>query len=339
MKPKRRPTLDDVASLSGVSAITVSRTIRSPEKVSERSRLKVQAAIEKLGYTPDLAASALASKSTNVIGLLVPSLTNNVFADVLRGVYDAVETTRYFVQIGNSRYSALKEEALIRVFLRQKPAGLIVAGFDQTDPALNLLETAGCPVVQIMDFGRPPVDMAVGFRHDAAARLAARHLLECGYRRPGILAARMDPRTQSRLQVFREVCAEAGVLDERRVVTTPHASSVGVGRQLLELLLTQAPDTDAVFCNNDDLAIGALMEAHRRNLHVPEDLGICGFNDLEMTRNMFPSLTSIATPRFEVGRRAVEMLLAEIEAPDSVAERNVDLGVSLIARDSTRRPR
>lgn len=305
--------------------------------MSERSRLKVQAAIEQLGYTPDLAASALASKSTPVLGLLVPSLTNNVFADVLQGVYDAVEGTRYFVQIGNSRYSALKEEALIRVFLRQKPAGLIVSGFNQTELAFQLLEAASCPVVQIMDFGPVPVDMAVGFRHAAAARLATRHLLECGYRRPAMLAARMDPRSQARLQGFREVCAEAGVLDEARIVTTPQPSSVGMGRQLLELLLARAPDCDAVFCNNDDLAVGALMEAARRNLRVPEELGICGFNDLEMARNMYPALTSVATPRNRIGSEAVEMLLQEIKAPGSVSERNRDLGFQLVVRQSTRR--
>jgi LacI family transcriptional regulator, gluconate utilization system Gnt-I transcriptional repressor len=335
-KSTRRPTLVDVAQEAGVSAITVSRTIRSPKIVSERARLRVEAAIERLGYIPDPAASALASKTTSIIGLLVPSLTNNVFTDVLRGVYDAVEGTRYFIQIGNFRYSALKEEALIGTFLSQKPAGLIVSGLDQSKAARSLLERAPCPVVQIMDAGENPVDMAVGFHHAQAAEAAARHLLDCGYRRPGFIGARMDPRAQQRLDGFRAVCARAGSLDERRIVTTPQPSSVGLGRQLLELVLSQAPETDALLCNNDDLAVGVLMEARRRNVAVPEQLGICSFNDVEMAQHMVPPLTAVATPRREIGQRAIEMILAEIAEPGSVETRRIDLGFRLAVRGSTR---
>lgn len=332
----KRPTLVDVAREAGVSAITVSRTIRSPELVSERARKRVESAIERLGYIPDPAASALASKTTSTIGLLVPSLTNNVFTDVLRGVYDAIENTRYFIQIGNFRYSALKEEALIGNFLSQKPAGLVISGMDQTDAAQEMLKRAPCPVVQIMDAGSRAVDMSVGFRHAQAAEDAVEHLLVCGYRRPGFLGARMDPRAQRRLVGFRNACGRAGALDERRMVTTQHPSSVGVGRQLFELLLSQAPDTDAVLCNNDDLAVGTLMEARRRNIAVPEDLGICSFNDVEMARHMVPSLTAVSTPRHEIGSRAIEMILAEIAEPGSVTERQIDLGYRLEIRESTR---
>ncbi|MFV0358256.1 LacI family DNA-binding transcriptional regulator [Tropicimonas sp.] len=333
-----RPTLADVAHEADVSAITVSRTIRQPHIVAEKSRRRVEAAIEKLGYIPDAAASALASRTSSMIGLLVPSLTNNVFTDVLRGVYEVVEGSRYFVQIANSRYSALKEETLVRAFLRQRPAGLIVAGFDQTDRGRDMLNGAACPVVQVLEHGPEPVDMAVGFHHAEAAALATRHLLDSGYRRPGFLAARMDPRTQRRMRGFERTCRDAGALDARRIVTTHQASTVGLGRQLLELLLCQAPETDAIFCANDDLAVGALMEAKRRRIRVPEDLGICGFNDLEMTRHMYPAITSVATPRFETGRQAATMLLEEIAEPGSVGRRNRDLGVELMVRESTMRP-
>ncbi|MDD7911465.1 LacI family DNA-binding transcriptional regulator [Pseudovibrio exalbescens] len=330
-------TLVDVAKEAGVSAITVSRTIRSPEIVSEASRKKVEAAIAKLGYAPDPAASALASKTTSTIGLLVPSLTNNVFADVVRGVYDGIEGTRYFVQIGNFRYSALKEEDLLRVFLRQKPAGLIVSGFDQTAQACDLLRTAPCPVVQIMDFGPEPADMAIGFEHRDAARAATQHLLDSGYKKPGFLGARMDPRSQARLEGFKDVCRAAEIMDEARIVTTRQPSNVGMGRQLFELLLSRAPDTDAVFCNNDDLAIGVLMEAQRRNITVPTDFGVCGFNDIEIARNMVPEMTSVSTPRYDIGRRAIQMILDEIKSPGSVEDRNCNLGFELIERSSTLR--
>ena len=332
----QRPTLADVAAAAGVSSITVSRTIRSPHMVSAKARERVLSAIDRLGYTPDLAASVLASKTSSTIGFLVPSLSNNVFADVLRAVYDGLEGARYVVQIGNFRYSALKEEALIRSFLTQKPAGLILSGLDQSAAALRLLEQASCPVVQIMDHGRPPLDMSVGFSHSDAAEAAVEHLLSCGYRRIGFLGARMDPRTQQRLQGFRTACQRAGVLDEARVVTTPASSEVGIGRQLLEDLLCRAPDTDAVLCNNDDLAVGALMEAQRRNISVPQEFGICGFNDIEMARHIYPSLTTVATPRYEIGAQAIRMILAEIAEAGSVTDRVLDVGFQVVPRQTTR---
>lgn len=337
--PTASPTLSDVARESGVSAITVSRTIRSPEKVSKASRLKVEAAIAKLGYAPDPAASALASKTSTTIGLLVPSLTNNVFADVVRGVYDGIEETRFFVQIGNFRYSALKEQELLRVFLRQKPAGLILSGFDQTQEATRMLKNAPCPLVQIMDIGPQPADMAIGFDHKEAARAATRHLLEQGYTKLGFLGARMDPRSQARYEGFKDVCKDAGKLDEKRIVTTLQPSSVSMGRQLFEALLAKTPDVDAILCNNDDLAIGVLTEAQRRNIQVPDDLGICGFNDIDIARNMMPELTSVATPRYDIGRRAIQMILDEIAEPGSIADRNQDVGFELVPRQSTARRR
>ena len=331
-----KPTLVDVAKAANVSAITVSRTIRSPELVSQQMRIKVEAAIEKLGYSPDPAASALASKVTQNIGLLLPSLTNTVFEDVLDGIYEVGDETRFFIQIGDTRYSSLKEEALIGTFLRQKPAGLILTGFEQTQKAKEMLSGARCPIVQIMDFGGDPIDMAVGFDHEAAGYAAARHLIECGYRNLGCVGARLDARSRRRLVGFRKACQEASLWNERRMVTTPQSSSVGLGRHLFEEMLSRDQAVDAIFCNNDDLGIGALVEAQRRLISVPDQLGICSFHDMEMTKHMFPALTAIATPRHEIGKLALEMLLAEIEEPQSVKTRIVDTGFRLEQRDTTK---
>lgn len=324
----------DVAAEAGVSAITVSRVMRTPDLVSDKARQKVQAAIEKLGYVPDPAASALASLRTDIVALLVPSLTNNVFSDVLRGIYDSVEDTPYSIQIGNYSYSPSSEEHLIRTFLRQKPAGIIVAGIDQTAEARDLLKNASCPVVQIMDLEETPIDLAVGFSHEVGTRAAVEHLLDCGYRNVGFLGARMDPRSQKRMSEFILCTKEHGVFDPKRVVTTPKRSSVGIGAQLFADILAKAPETDAVFCNNDDLAAGALFEAERRNIAIPDKMGICGFNDLEMSRHLNPSLTSISTPRYEIGQTAFRLLIDALEdiRPDAPM---IDLSTTLVLRNST----
>src|SRR5690606_10560032 len=137
------------------------------------------------------------------------SITNLVFTDVLRGVYDAVEGTPYQVQLGNTRYTSRKEDELLRVFAAQRPAGLIVSGIDQSESARAMLSSFGCPVVQIMDIGPEPIDMMIGFDHREGGRAAARHLIESGYRRIGFIGARMDPRAQRRLQGYTEVLHQA----------------------------------------------------------------------------------------------------------------------------------
>ncbi len=196
--------LTEVAKLAGVSPITASRFFRNPEALSLSKRERVDSAVKELGYVPNLAARALASHRTEVIGVVIPSLTNNVFADVLRGIYDSSEGSRYTIQLANTRYSILQEEKLLRLFRAQKPAGLIVTGINQTAESRTILESMNCPVTQIMEIGDSPVDMMVGFSHYDAAFAAISHILEQGCRRIGFLGARMDPRVQRRFDGYRD---------------------------------------------------------------------------------------------------------------------------------------
>ncbi|MCK7615390.1 LacI family DNA-binding transcriptional regulator [Roseibium sp. CAU 1639] len=316
--------------------MTVSRALRDPDKVSAKTLEKIKAVVDRLGYVPDPAASALAAGKTNVIGVIVPSVTNNVFSDVMRGIYEAAEGSKWQIQLGNSRYSPLEEESLVRTFLSQKPAGLILSGLDQSEETSKLLMGADCRIVQIMECGPDPFDMMIGFSHVDASAAATRHLLDAGYERPGYIAARLDPRSQRRLAGFKAAAEKAGVFDPARIVTTPRASTVTLGCELVADLLSKAPQTDAILCNNDDLALGALFECQRRGLRIPEDIGLCGFNDLEMMAAANPPVTSVRTFRLAMGREALRMLtgaLAGIEPETPV----VDLGYEVIARQSTAR--
>jgi LacI family transcriptional regulator, gluconate utilization system Gnt-I transcriptional repressor len=330
-------TLAEVAKAADVSAITASRALRTPEVVSVPVRERVEAAVRALGYVPNPAARALASARTNIIGVIIPSVTNAVFADVMRGIYDAVEGTPHQVQLGNTRYTTAKEEELLEVFAAQRPAGLIVAGTDQSERARKLLASLPCPLVQIMDLGADPVDMLIGFSHRDAAQAATQHLIDKRYRRIGFLGARMDPRTQRRLDGYTDATTRAGIFDDKLIYTTPRPSSVQLGAQMLGDFLSMVPDADAVFCNNDDLALGALFECQRRRIRIPLDFGIVGFNDLDPTAASCPTLSTIRTHRYEMGHKAVEMLFSAIDGtrPEPTI---VDLGHELIARESTARP-
>src|SRR5690606_22984585 len=149
-----------------------------------------------------------------------------------------------------------------------------------------------------------------GFDHRESGRAAARHLLDKAYRRTGLIGARMDPRAQRRLEGYSQVLEAAGPSDERLIYTTPHPSSASGRSPLRADFHCMVPDADAVFCNTDDMALGALIECQRRHIRVPSQFGIMGYNDLDYSAASVPSLSSIRTPRYEMGARAVTMIIA-----------------------------
>lgn len=333
----KKVTLVDVAEAAGVSAITVSRVINQPEKVSEPLRQQVQKAVDSLGYIPNQYASSLASAKSKVIGVAIPSLSNIVFTDVLRGIYDVMGTAGYKVLLVDTHYSPLEEEKMIRTLLSQAPEGMIITGGDQTKACQNVLQKSRIPIVQIMEALEEPLDMNIGFSHFQAGYEVAMHLLEQGYSRIGFIGARMDARVQQRLQGFKSALEKHDKFWKNFVVTTPEPTSIAVGGQLFKSLMANTKGViDAVFCANDDLGLGALFESQRMNIKVPGDLAICGFNDIEAAQYVNPSMTSVYVGRYEMGVKAAEMLvdtLAGKELPQKV----IDMGFEIRKRLSTSR--
>ncbi len=336
---------------AGVGKITVSRALRDPGQVSETLRRVIEDAVRELNYTPNLNARALASARNDLVGVLVPALTANIFTDVLRGIYDGVEETNLRVELANTRYSRELEEQRILEMLRHKPAGLIVSGIDQTPTARRALEAAECPVVQIMDLTDDPVDRVIGFSHREGGRRMTEHLIDAGYRRIAFLGGYLNERSNGRLLGHRDALEAAGLYDPDLVCLLDGAppsadpgnpddwirfSSPVTGRALLAKALEMVPRLDAVFCNNDMLAMGVLFECQRRGMRVPEDLGIAGFNDLDIAAAAEPGISSCRTPRWECGHSAAHAIR---DAVDGVTDqpRVVDLGVTIMARGSTQR--
>lgn len=350
-----QPTIADVAAQAGVAAITASRALRTPHLVSAALREKIAAAVQALDYVPNVSARALASNSSEILGVLIPSLIHSTFTDVLRGIYDGVADSALQVQIGNTRYDPAEEERLVELFLRRRPAAMIVSGTGQTPAARAALAGAGCPVVQIMDLTDDPIDTVVGFSHARAGRLATEHLIAQGYRRIAFLGGWMNPRSMGRLMGYRQALAEAGLPEPCSVHSLPEAAIAGMvaraapgerpvldfarpgfGRELLRQALAQAPNIDAVFCNNDGLALGALFECRDQGIDVPGRLGIAGFNDLDFAEAAAPALSSVRTHRYRTGQLAVETILARL-AGDGTGPRVIDLGVEVMPRQSTDR--
>jgi LacI family gluconate utilization system Gnt-I transcriptional repressor len=350
-----RPTIADVAARAGVGAITVSRALRDPALVSEGLRRSIDAAVRELNYIPNLSARALASTRTDVVGVLVPSLAHTVFTDVLRGIYDGVDGSELSIQIANTRFDPAAEERLVAGFLRQKPAAMIVSGTDQTPACRRMLEDAGCPIVQIMDIGPDPIDLIIGFSHEEAGRLMTEHLIAEGYRRIAFLGGWMSLRSGGRLLGYRKAMQAAGLEEPCSVHSIPapelaamasasdpaarpffEVARPSLGRELFRRALAEAPDLDAVFCNNDALALGVLFECLERGIRVPERMGIAGFNDLDFMDSAHPSLSSVRTHRYRIGHSAVAAIRQKL-AGESDGRRVHDVGVEVMKRRSTDR--
>lgn len=337
IEAKRRPaTLSDVAERAGVSPVTVSRTIRHPEMVSEALRDRVGQAIEALNYIPNHLASALASTRTHIVGVIVPSLTNGVFDDYLAAIQDLLVPAGIQVLVSNTRYSEMEEERAIETLLGYHPEAMIVAGVDQTERSRYLLRHSRIPVVQTMDIADDPIDLNIGLSHSEAGRAAVFYLHARGHRKIAHLTARGDPRARRRRAGYQSAMDELGLDTTGLVAATPHLSTVEIGGMMLVEILDRAPDVDAVFCCNDDLALGVLFECQRRGIRVPDDLGIVGFNDLDFCVASVPPLTTVSTERRLMGtwsaERVLELIRGAGKRPPSPA---VDVGFKIRERGST----
>ncbi len=331
-------TLSDVARAVGVSAITVSRALRAPGRVSPDLRARILEAVERMGYVPDLAARALASRDSGVIGLIMPTLTYLPLLDVMTGIEDRLCGSGFGVQYANTRFDQAIMDQQVRMLLAQRPSGLIFVGVAPTGETLTRLRDAPCPIVQISDVRSEGAGAVIGIDTELASRMATRHMLDKGYRRVALIDGRPPGRGLLRREGYENAMREAGLYNPGWEVLDDAPSSVILGSRLLRHILDTVPGADGVLCHNDDLALGILFECQRLGIRVPQDFGICGFNDLDYAAMAQPSLTSVHVPRYDLGKQAAEMMIRAMRGTVPRGE-VVDIGFTLFERQSTQRDR
>lgn len=326
MNKKKRPTLQDVAGLVGVTKMTVSRFLRDPQQVSAITRDKIASAIEQLGYIPNRTPDILSNAKSRAIGVLVPSLTNQVFAEVIKGIEQITMAAGYQTMIAHYGYSPEVEEQHIASLLSYYVDGLLLSDSVHTPRTLKMIKTAGVPVVEMMDTVTPTIMQAVGFDNGAAAHAIVTQMLAHGRRQIVYMGARMDVRTRLKLQGYEQAMSEHGL--EPLSVLSDAASSFSYGGDMLRRALEQYPQMDGIFCTNDDLAIGAIFECQRQRIPVPEQIAVAGFHGHDIGQAMVPKLASVITPREEMGRIAARELLDRLNGVP-LTQPVIDLGFSL----------
>lgn len=332
---EHRVTIEDVARQAGVAPITVSRALNTPEKVSLKFRKRIDLAVETLGYVPNLIAGGLASAGMRMIPVIVPSLSILTYIEVIHGIQQTLEASGYQVLLGSTDFSLERETALVDSVLGYSPSGVILTGLKHSDRTIRRLRSWGRPVVEMMELGEGAIDMNVGVDNTQVGATMARHLLERGYRRIAYLGTGMthDYRAMQRYEGHRQVLRDAGVKSEL-LFQHDEPSSYDVGRQLFLEAWESCPELEALHFANDNLAAGAILEANRRGIRVPEDIAIGGYLGLSLSEHLTPRLTTVAVPRLEMGVAAAGMLLRRLEdQPPTPTQR--DIGYQLMVREST----
>ncbi len=338
IRPDGPPRMSDVAKLAGVSKMTVSRVLAGHAVVAAETRERVLRAVEALGYVADAAAGTLSSGRSDFVAVLVPSLSSSNFSDTVRGLSAALEPKGLQLLIGDTDYDIEREERLVRSLLRYQPRSVALTGAFHTEATTALLRRAGVPIVEMWDLPADPIDAAVGFSNQRAAREMLVYLHARGYRRIGFIggASNADRRGAERLKGYRLGMRALG-LGEPRVVQLGQSPATMVhGGPALDQLLERWPDTDAVMAVSDLSAFGAIMQCHRRGLRVPEDIAVAGFGDFEVAECSRPSITTVTVDAHGIGLMTGDVLCAAMAGGTaaSAATRHFKIRYSVVPRES-----
>ena len=330
----------DVARAAGVSRMTVSRALKKDSPVSAATRKHILQVVREMNYVPDQMAGSLTTKRSGFVAVLVPSLNNLHFAETVQALTQELEGIGQQVLLGYTDYSAEREEELVETMLRRRPEAIVLSYDGHSDRTLQLLTEAHVPVIELWERPEEPIAHTVGFSNSAAAAQMTRALIERGYRNIAFLGEGKDDWTRgaARRKGYIEAMEQAGLSAHRLVLVGKPPLSIEDGAASVPDLLAQFPDTDCIFCVSDAPAFGALSALKSMGRRVPEDIGVAGFGNFEVSRFATPTITTVKVDPKAIGTKTGQMiaeLLAERDAPLK-ADRQIDVVVELNFRGSTK---
>lgn len=334
---RQTPTVHDVAAEAGVSTATVSRCLNDPSLVTEATRKKVITAVRLLGYSPNFGARAMASKRTNTIGAIIPTMENAVFARGLQAFQEELDRRGYTLLVACSSYRQDAEEAHIRSLVARGADALLLIGHERSPEIYDFLAAQDVPALVTWAFDDTINKPSVGFDNESAMRSMASIVLEMGHRQLALISARTEHNDRA---FARKLGIEAAMRDfnldlgELLVIETDY--SIENGGTTFEQVMGQDRRPTVVFCGNDVLAVGALNRARKLGIDVPNDVSIIGFDDIELAQVAYPALTTVHVPHREMGQKAAEALVDLIEDGKPFEPQNIP--VRIMMRDTLQGP-
>lgn len=335
---KNRPlTLRDVSEASGVSEMTVSRVLRGRGDVSETTRKRVLIAAKELGYVPNKIAGALASQKVNLVAVVIPSMSNMVFPEVMTGINNVLEETDLQPVVGITNYIPEKEEKVLYQMLSWRPSAVIIAGLEHSEASRAMLANSGIPVIQIMDIDGEPIDTAVGISHRRAGRKMANAIMDAGYSSIGFMGTKMplDHRARKRFEGFTEALAKGGI-EVKDQEFYSGGSALSKGRDMTREMLERTPTLDFLYYSNDMIGAGGLLHLLDSNLRIPDDIGLAGFNGVELLHGLPMQLATMDACRVDIGERAAQIVADRVIGGKSKDESIIELSPILQSGDTLR---
>ena len=332
---KQTVTINQVAKMAGVSTATVSRALNKPETVSEAVKKKIERIIKKIGYIPNAGARSLMLKRTGSIGVIVPTLDNAIFAQGLEEFQRQLSQSGYQMLVASTNYDPEIENQQMRNLLLQGVEGIAMFGSSQKLELIRLLRTRKLPYIHIGTLDTPLNGYAAGFDNKKAIQLGVEYLVQVGHRNFGMIAGKTEnnDRARDRVDGVVEILkSNPNYLKKESIIEVPY--QIQDARIALKKLLQINPSISAVVCGNDVLAIGALLEAQSQGIKIPHQCSILGFDNLELSRHIQPSLSTIHIDAIGMWSKAAHHLMSQINGINRLP-RKILADVSLVIRDST----
>lgn len=329
----------DIAKLAGVSPITVSRYINNPERVSIKTREKIANVIETTGYIPNALARNFSSSRSNIIGVIIPSVSHHSYGTYLQGLVDVFEKHNFQLLICSSGYSQQGEEKLIETLIAQQAAAIILTGQQHSKRSRQLLHNFDMPVVETWEIDQTPIDIGVGFSNYRAAHDATSLLIQSGYEQLSFISPSTNDndRILQRQKGFLNAMHSVGLpVNSDWIIETPsssHMISYRNGANAIDKIFRSGRLPQAVFLASDILALGALSECQRRGIKIPQELALCGFDDHELSALQNPPLTTVHVPYYEMGIKAAELVITRLAGGENDSN-CIDIGYKIVPRQS-----
>jgi LacI family transcriptional regulator len=332
-----QPRLAEVARLAGVSTATVSRVLNQPAAVTPQLRKRVHAAVDTLGYVPHGPARALASRRSNTIGAVVPTIDNAIFARNIQSLQAGLFESGLTLLLASSDYDYEREQHEVQSLVERGIDGMMLVGESRDKSVYHLLESKRVPYVNTWLYREDSPHPCVGFDNAQAAYQIGSYLLDIGHRNIAMVAGvrQGNDRAAARVDGVTAAMAERGFHFAPGHLVE-HKYEIAEGRRAASRLLASPNRPTAIVCGNDVLAFGVLFECRARGVHVPREISITGFDDLDLAANIDPPLTTIRVPAAEMGRRAAEYLLARLEKTPT--PKKTELQAALVVRETTAPP-
>ena len=323
-----------MAQFAGVSTATVSRVLSNPEMVKAVRRDRVLSAIKKLGYVPHTMARALASGRTYTVGLVVPTIDHAIFAKSTQSLQSTLLAQGYQLLIGSHDYDPRTEYQVMSALQQRGVDAMVLVGTDHLPATWRAIKAWGKPTV--LNWSCDSRLPSIGFDNHAVARVLAEHLLGLGHRVIGMISGftQHNDRARARIEGVRSATTAAGLALPDSYVSEQPFNLAG-GRAGIEQLMRLKTAPTAIVCGNDLLAAGALLHAQRLGIAVPQALSICGIDNLELTHELHPALTTVNLPTAELGRITAQQIVAAL-AGEALIKKHL-LPFELVIRESTAR--